>query len=120
MSAYDATANELMRRLREMWIADIDAILANIDPGLLSGRIGLGLLPRGTMVMRGAYDSAGRYRTGDLVTSGGSAYLAVASSVGQDVTDLTYFIPLAGTSSSEALYWDGAPLTFDGDGLYWG
>lgn len=79
MVAHNTRALELMRRLREQWIADMEATLDQIDPGLLAGRIGTGALPRGTMVSRGDYTPAGRYRAGDVVIAGGVTYVALVA-----------------------------------------
>lgn len=120
MSGLSTQAVELYRRLRELWIGDFEAILDGIDPGLRAGRLGTRSLPRGVMVMRGAYSASARYRTGDLVTSAGAVYVAVAGSTGEAVTDTDFFIPIGGSGPSEALFWGGEMVLWGSDGLYWG
>lgn len=94
-------ALELMRRIREMAIKDIEDYLARIDPALISGSLTPRALPGGTMVNRGDYATTANYRPGDMVQSSGASYVAVAASTAQSVTNPTYFARVAAGALAE-------------------
>lgn len=108
-----AGANELYRRLRELWAGDFEAVLRRIAPELLSGSIPPGALPANTMINRGAYSPLSRYRAGDLVVDGGVAYVALLGSTGVPTSNEDYWQPLGGTSTAGQLVIDrdGNPVT---------
>lgn len=99
MAENHSDAIEWMRRLRDMWIADIETLLSAISPALLSGQVPVGILPPGTVVSRGAYNADGRYRVGDVIASGGALYMAIAAGSGNDPTNTAFWQPfgLGGT-----------------------
>jgi len=95
----DNTLNEFYRQLRALWQQDFIELLSRIAPDLVSGKIPPSALPTGTMIDRGLYTSAARYRKGDLVVDdAGFAYVAIQSSQGVGVADTDYWRPLAGGS----------------------
>lgn len=51
--------------------------------------------PFGQMVFRGAYSGSTAYVTGDVVTEGGGAFVAITDSLGESTADTDFFEPLA-------------------------
>lgn len=116
-----AYADELMRRIREDVALTVEAYLARIDPALLAGRIPASALPPGTMIDRGDYSGAARYRPGDVVVSGGVVSVAILASTATPPPNATYWRPLGGSGGGpEQVFWDGEPVYFDGEPVYWG
>jgi len=115
-----ALADELMRRIMERIDERIGAYLARIAPELLSGRIPASALPPGTMIDRGDYSGASRYRPGDVVVSGGVVSVAILASTATAPPNATYWRPLGGAVTTELLFWNGEGLSWNGEALYWG
>jgi hypothetical protein len=110
-------ANELYRRLRELWREDFEALLRRIAPELLSGSIPPGALPPGTVINRGSYSPATRYRTGDLVIDGNSAYVALRGHTGVSTSNTTYWQKIAGPNGDWSIVTDEeGNIVYDEDG----
>jgi hypothetical protein len=80
---------ELIQQIRELCRQDAESLLEN--SGLLRGRLSVGAAPRGTMVERGDYNPAARYRRGDVVVSDGIMYVALQAGIANDVSDTAYW-----------------------------
>lgn len=113
-------ATEFNRLIRETIAEMIEDYLRRI-PGFLTGRIGAGGLPPGTMIDRGSYSGTATYRPGDVVVSGGVVYVATAPATGIAPPDTAFWRPLGGTAGgAEVLTFSGDGLSWDGAPLYWG
>jgi hypothetical protein len=75
-------------------VAVVEEILARVDPGLVSGRLTPKGLPPGVLIDRGDWSATATYRPGDLVISGGAAYVATAISTAVEPPDTAYWRPL--------------------------
>lgn len=115
---YHPLAVEVARRRRE----DIIAIVQEAIRRLVAGegnRLVPKSLPPGVLIDRGDWLAGARYRPGDLVIAGGSAYVAVAPSGGAAASveppDTAYWRPIGSAGG-------GIPPPFayltDGDGNY--
>lgn len=68
--------------------------------------------PADKLVFRGAYNIATAYVIGDVVTEGGSTFVATAASVGESTADTDFFSPLAlGGSTEMSDFLTAVPVT---------
>lgn len=90
---YHGGALELMRRLLEEWDRRIEAAIRRLVNGE-GARLIPKSLPPGTIIDRGDWSATANYRPGDLVTSGGAAYVATAASTDVMPPNTAYWRPL--------------------------
>jgi hypothetical protein len=120
---YHPLAVEVARRRREDLVALVQEAIRRLVAGE-GNRLVPKSLPPGTIIDRGDWSATANYRPGDLVFSGGAAYVATAASTNQMPPNTAYWRPLGGTivppPPDTFVYLvdaDGAYLT-DSDGAY--
>lgn len=85
--------------------------------GDLTGTYPNPLYRTGTLVDRGAWSAATTYRAGDVVTSGGSTYVAVAASTNQVPPNATYWRTVGSGLDTEAAQDLVAAMLMAGTGM---